>query len=243
MKSLQKTLDILEYITCQNGRGITPSELSKKCGVNITSCVRMVQTLADRGYLEQLSRREGYVPGPASAAFGYRKNKYNKLIEGAIEPLKKLSQRTRGMVNISVIHRDKRYLLYFCGATPNINLQRFSMKWHYLENATERLLLAAKPQEDRKRIINQIGLPDIYGSMEEFEHELDEILNQGYVKFWSTFQNYWIVGGVVIVPEYPIAAIGFAVPTEADADLAIGYVLEAAEEIKRNLSPQVAMMH
>lgn len=237
MKSLRKSLDILEYITCQNGRGVTPSELSEKCGINITSCVRMVQTLADRGYLEQISRRDGYTGGPALVTFGYRKNKYNQLVEGSVEPLKKLSARIRGMVNISVIYRDQRYLLYFCGATPNIASPKVSMTWNYLENATERLLLAARPKADRLRIINQTGLPDTYSSMTEFERELDNALKQGYVKFWSARQNYWIVGGLVTFPDYPAAAIGFGVLTENDADQAIGFVRDTAEEIKQNLTP------
>lgn len=243
MKSLRKSLDILEYITCQNGRGVTPSELSEKCGINITSCVRMVQTLADRGYLEQISRRDGYTGGPALVTFGYRKNKYNQLVEGSVEPLNKLSSRIRGMVNISVIYRDQRYLLYFCGATPNIAAPRVSTAWNYQENATERLLLAAKPQAERRRIINQIGLPDAYASMTEFERELDNTLKHGYVKFWSARQNYWIVGGLVMVPAYPVAAIGFGVPTEDDADQAIKLVCDAAEEIKQNLSPDSPPMH
>ena len=238
MKSLRKALNILEYISCQDGHAVTPSELAKNCKINTTSCVRMLQTLSDRGYLQQVSRKQGYVSGPALVTLGCRESIYKELVNASTSPLKKLSKQIHGLVNISILYRDKRYLLYHYGASPGIQMHNFiTPPWIYNENATERLLLAAAQDEDRNRIIKEIGLPEGQNSLTEFKQELDDIYKKGYVKFWSEGRRYWIAGRLVVAPSYPNAAIGFGVETEAEADMAIEYTKETAEEIKRNLQP------
>ena len=87
MKTLQKALDLLELVSTRDGEAVTPKTASEKLGINQSSCVRLMQTLTDRGYLTQVSRRAGYTGGPALTAYGCRKTCCNALAAAAVDRL------------------------------------------------------------------------------------------------------------------------------------------------------------
>ncbi|UKI30498.1 MAG: helix-turn-helix domain-containing protein [Lentisphaeria bacterium] len=126
MKTLQKALDLLELVSTRDGEAVTPKTASEKLGINQSSCVRLMQTLTDRGYLTQVSRRAGYTGGPALTAYGCRKTCCNTLVAAAGEQLRRLSTELGGrMINLSVAHRDRRYLIFQCGHTQGSPGGRF----------------------------------------------------------------------------------------------------------------------
>ena len=240
MKTLNKGLDILEYVSAAGGLPVTPSQVAAELQINVSSCVRMMQTLCERGYLMQLSRRGNYVTGPNLTTYSCRHSLFNSLVAGAREPMKKLSDRIHALVNLSVVHCDRRYLIYYCGYTPGISVRtlvNYPRHWNYAENATERLLLAAADRKERERIVGEIGVPENFTSMEDFFQELDRLRKAGTVKFHSRMQKLWIAGGLVLTRKYPPATIGFGVPTEPEADFAVRAVAECCAEIRANLEP------
>ncbi len=241
MKTLRNALDVLEFVAANGGLPTSPSAAAQATGLNLSSCTRIMQTLVSRGYLVQQSRRGGYQLGPAAATYGNRPGRYSELVDAAREPMRKLAREVHAMVNLSVIHNDRRYILYQCGYTEGVRpASTISMPWNYLENATERLLLSAADHAERQRILRAIGLPDGFASEDEFLRELDRLAAAGTVKFYSDFQKHWIVGGLMAVPGYPTAALGLGVATEPDADRAIRLVHECAGEICRPLAPRTA---
>lgn len=143
MQSLNRALDLLEYIMAWNGRPVTPSELAAHYRINLASCVRTLKTLSARAYLAQASRRGGYILGPAMAAQRGEHGVYYRLRRAAQEPLRQLSQRFGEMVNLSIIHNSRRYILYTCGENSYVHGSPLLLKpWNFRKNATDRLLLA-----------------------------------------------------------------------------------------------------
>lgn len=118
MKSLHKTFDILEYVALQDGACVTPSEAAGFTGLNLATCARIMGELAVRGYLDKVSRKAGYAPGPMCAALAMRKNGYTRLARAAKEPLQALSEFVGMPVNLSVANGARRIMIVCCCGKP-----------------------------------------------------------------------------------------------------------------------------
>lgn len=118
MKSLHKTFDILEYVALRDGESVTPSEAAGFTGLNLATCARIMGELAARGYLDKVSRKAGYAPGPMCAALAMRKNSYSRLARAAKEPLLALSEFVGMPVNLSVVNGARRIMIVCCCGKP-----------------------------------------------------------------------------------------------------------------------------
>lgn len=241
MKTLLKALDLLEYISTRDGEAVSPKKAAEKLGINPSSCVRLLQTLTDRGYLVQISRREGYVCGPALTAYRCRESSCNALAAAAEEPLRTLSRELGGrMINLSVAHRDRRYLIFQCGHTPGARVGDFiGHTWDLEANAAELLLLAAAPDAERLRILRQTKIPKRFSTEKEFLAELDTLHALRHTVFYSERQAMWIVGGLVEPPGFPAATLGFGMESRTTAEETLPAVHRCMESILRRLAPPV----
>ena len=241
MKTLQKALDLLEYVSTRDGEAVSPKKAAEKLGINPSSCVRLMQTLTDRGYLVQISRRGGYVGGPALTAYSCRTTCCNALAAAAAEPLREFSREIGGrMINLSVAHRDRRYLIFQCGHTPGAQVGDFiGHTWDLEANATELLLLAAAPETERLRLLRQTAIPKRFASQEEFLLELDALRIQRHVIFYSERQAMWIGGGLVEAAGFPAATLGYGMESRAAVETSIPALHRCMETILRRLAPPV----
>ncbi|MDD5677579.1 MAG: hypothetical protein PHW60_06245 [Kiritimatiellae bacterium] len=239
MKSLKKALDLLEYIVNHNNSPVTPSEAAGKLGLDAATCVRIMKEFTKQGYLEHVSRRAGYVPGPAVFTFSDRNYWiYGQIIQAAVEPVQTLAHKVRSVVNISVLYNNYRYILYhYCAASGrNITLQ--TRYWHdFYPTATGRLLLSTVPEATVKEIHAIFGIKEHSGNpvdLTAFQKELKEITAAGYVFFRDPATRLWIIGALVRPEGFPPAAIGFGISGDNCED-ALKATLEAAKQIEDNL--------
>ena len=242
MKSLKKALDILEYIVNHNNSPITPGEAAGKLGLDPATCVRIMKEFTKQGYLEQISRRAGYVPGPAVFTFSDRNYwKYGQLAQAAIEPVKILAHKTRSVVNISVLHNTYRYILYHYSADGGRNITLQTRYWHdFYPTATGRLLLSTAPEATVKEIHAKFGINDHSGNpvdLTAFQKELKEIAAAGYVHFRAPEARLWIIGALVRPVNFPPAAIGYGVSDDS-YETEVKATLEAVKQIEDNLKSQ-----
>lgn len=242
MKSLKKALDILEYIVNHNNSPVTPSEVAGKLGLDAATCVRIMKEFTKHGYLEHVSRRAGYVPGPAVFTFSDRNYwKYGQLIQAAIEPVQTLAHKVRSVVNISVLYNTYRYILYHYSAEGGKNIPLQTRYWHdFYPTATGRLLLSTVPEAAVKEIHAKFGIKDYTGNpvdLTVFQKELKEIAAAGHVYFRDPETKLWIIGALVRPANFPPAAIGYGISSDNCED-ALKAALEAAKQIEDNLKNQ-----
>jgi len=239
VKSLAKTLDILEYIFNKNGAPATPGEVAENIEINAATCSRIIGELAGRGYIERVSRRSGYIPGPVLYALNLRRSPYGNIAAAAKEPIKKLAGELSTIINIAVMKNAYRYMLYFYTADPN---KKFGLWTEYFTDhystATGRLLLSVASPEEIDFVIKKLGLPkgewNGIKTKDALLKELAGIAKSGFVKYPQN--DIWVVGRIFKAPGYPHAAIGFGVETEEKADLALSLLEKTVSDIERNLS-------
>jgi IclR family transcriptional regulator, KDG regulon repressor len=63
VKSVTKVLDILEHLGSSRG-AVSVSDLARSTGLNVSTAFRLLQTLMQRGYVEQERSNRGYQLGP-----------------------------------------------------------------------------------------------------------------------------------------------------------------------------------
>lgn len=237
MKTIRKAVEIIDHIVCRNGKPVTPGELSKYYGINASTCVRILATLEDCGYVEKVSRKSGYILGPAMTISFSQRGKYNDIVHASEEALVEFIREFNCMINVSVMHNFKRYILSYRGEVAGLDIvPNTPERWNFHENATERLLLAFMNKEDRQTMIKNHSLPPGYNSMDDLNLELDRYYRKGSVKFWSDIQAHWVGGCASSITQYPTIAVGFLLSSEDKLDEAIKFSSEITlHKIKQNL--------
>ena len=234
MKSLHKTFDILEYVLLRNGENVTPSEASVALDINLATCTRIMGELVKRGYLEKISRKSGYVPGPMIASMNTRKNSYNRIADAAELPIRQLSQELGCQVNISVLNEGERVMLAYHFPEPSfIPWEQFRFSDHW-DTATGRLLLAALDDAAARKLCKSCGISPFPGTT------LQQIRKRGFVRFEQ--DSLCVIGHWIKVPGYPVAAFGFGVPLNL-ADHAFELSEKTAKEITKKLTAPVCQAY
>jgi DNA-binding IclR family transcriptional regulator len=237
MKSLDKAFDIMELVASLGGESITPGKAAEKLGINSATCVRFMKYLCRRGYLEQISRKAGYVAGPACLTFADRQSQYSKIIDASEEPLMKLAHALGNYINVSVLYNNKRYLLYsYSSLTRKLSGAR-RLKFNY-EAATSRLLLSACSAAERDELIEVAGMPgkswDNIDDKDELLTALEQVRKDICISFIEPFTGQVIVGGLISAEGYPPAAIGFGIAGDDPAE-ALELTAETVRQIEQNL--------
>ena len=226
MKSLQKSLDVLEYVVLQNGEKVTPSRAAEALSLNLATCTRIMGEFVKRGYLVQVSRKDGYLPGPMLASLVTRRNPCERLADAARGPIRELSETLRRQVNLAVMNRNRRIMLCYHLGQYDLNpWDHFFFSDHW-DTATGRLLIAALDDREARKILAEAGIRPFP------RKELEAMRENGSVRF--RLEELEIIGHAVRVPGCPAAAFGFGVEPE-QADEAFAASSETARRIIRTL--------
>lgn len=226
MNSFEKIFEILEYVVLQCGKAVTPTETASATGLNLATCARIMADLADRGYLEQLSRRSGYIGGPMIITLGTRPNLYARLAEAADGPIGKLAEALNRQINLSVLHNGKRIMLVCKKTSEYLKWQKFRFAGEYDTAATARLLAPFLPKD-------QLGSAGISAA------ERKRILKEKKVQFPLKERNLIIFGNLILAEGYPPAAFGFGVAEDSDLEKVRKLSDRTAAEIEQKLNPEI----
>jgi len=225
MKSLEKIFDILEYLVMHGEHAILPTEIAEQLQISAPTCVRILQSLVSRGYVVQLSRQAGYLPGPMICTLACRKNVYTDLVNASRTHLDSLSDILRMPVNLAVLHKRQRIMLYFSGKP--------SIQWHpwpcflfkdHSQTATGRLLLSVLPKKEQQQLL----------SSEEYLHELPS-WNRNNSLHYINNEGMHIQGFLLQIPNYPNSAFGYGIRADQDAD----EIFSTAQKIAQKISKQL----
>ena len=155
---VNSALRILLMVAAGRGRAMQPSRIAVETGVTLPTATRLLRELADAGFLEQKSRREGYVTGPLAFYLGggcrYREEVMRKLDV----PLRELSQRFKARAELSIRIGFARHILFAFEAGEVVDPPPLSAGLY--ATAAGRLLFALAPETSRIHLIWEHGVPD-----------------------------------------------------------------------------------
>ncbi len=157
-RPIDGVLKILLAVAAGRGEPQTPARVAAQTGLAIPTVSRLLQELAEAGFLEQLSRREGYAPGPLAFYLGGGRRYREELTVQFEDPLQTLSRRfeTRAELSIRVDFARHILLAFERGerlAPPPLTADLY-------RTAAGRLLLATAPETHRIHLIWEHGIPE-----------------------------------------------------------------------------------
>ncbi len=160
IKVLEKVFSILEYVVSKQGRPVLPAEIVQALKINQTTCIRLLKDLVENGYLSQVSRTRGYVPGPTAVWIGKVSIFQSELYKISQPILADASLRDN--ISMLVAVRHEKYRVLICGSNSqrgvqlNMALPRFP---DLFCSATGIMLLAHTSSEELSRVIREVGMP------------------------------------------------------------------------------------
>jgi IclR family transcriptional regulator, pca regulon regulatory protein len=177
----------LRVLTLFDGRraSLRLSDIAAEAGLLMPTAYRIVMTLVEEGYLEQLPDGQ-YRPGLQVLRLGHASLKGLDLVEAASSRLERLARGTGETVNMAQLVGDQiLYLLRFRNrdlVTANLQVGS-TLPAAYASMG--KVLLAALPSEDLRARINEASFsaargPAAVRTLKELERQLETVRSSGY---------------------------------------------------------------
>ncbi len=110
MKSLEKALDVLEYLMKKGTAGV--SEISKELNMNKNNVFRILVTLEEHNLVEKEEETEKYKLSTGSIVLGYGFIHKHPLTKLSIPVLKTLKFKLGESVNLAMLDEKQQYIIY-----------------------------------------------------------------------------------------------------------------------------------
>jgi IclR family transcriptional regulator, KDG regulon repressor len=156
---VKRALDILELISKDRSRPYSLSEISGHLNLNKGTCANIIKTLANRGYLEQEGRMEGYRLGTMAYLLTGNYHYKNELLVAALEPMNLLSEELNESCILSILKENRRLILHEVKSTHELQVVNIKEKEIY-RTSTGRMILACLDKNEQKIFIKKYGLPN-----------------------------------------------------------------------------------
>jgi len=184
IKVLNKSLSILETLL-QHNSPMSMTEISEKLGLYPSTIHRILDTLKHWGYVEQGSNNQKYQLGLKLLELGMAKLHQIDLVKEAHPFLKELVNKCNETVHLGVLEEEEVLYLAKEESSQIIRMCSYVGKRAPLHStALGKVLLADLSEEERRKILEQKGLPRItektITNKEGLEKELNRIKKQGF---------------------------------------------------------------
>jgi len=185
MQIIDRIFSMLEFVAENPDSPRSLSEIAARAGLNPPTCANIAKGLVERGYLEQIAPKKGYILGPMSY-YLTRNGQYRKdLVSLAHPEMVELAERLQETVQVSVIRDEKIFILHQIEGNQALQVRNdLLMHQNIYQSAMGRLLLAFFPVEQMEEYIRKNGLPgDTWPEAETGEKlhaALEGIRSSGY---------------------------------------------------------------
>lgn len=212
IQSVNRALNILEFLSRTPGTPRTPSEIAKATGLNTATASNIIKTLAERNYLEQEGPRKGYVPGIMCNTLASEEAFEKKIVKAASQHMEDLARATGETVLIAVLKKNKRFILHQVEGVETLQVRRGVISdAKVYDTATGKTLLAALPKSELEDFIRGQGLTGAAGK--KLKAELEEGARGGFVLHETHNRQVAGIAYPVRKEAMTVAALGLYLPS------------------------------
>jgi len=238
IQSVQRAFDVLEFISDRPDEPRALGEIARGTGLRPATCSHLVNTMAERGYLQQAGARQGYQLGPM-AYYLVRNGSFRRdLVERAEPLIREAAESLREWVVLAAQAGTRRLvLLEISGARGNVQLDRQAVKLaeKAYDAASTWLFLADMEPDGRAQFVECHGLPPGCENLTALDGLLERVKQEGH----SVYED---PAGEVVKVAYPViekgvvtAAVGVYLPAFRFRDEHRLRILEEAARVAREL--------
>lgn len=172
IKSIRKCMQIMSVISDGRGKPVSLLKISQSTDIPKPTCIHIIKSLMEDGYLEQVSHTQGYVLGP-STYYLSRFGKYNQSFVTVCRPVMKWLNRQTGYSTIlAVIQGRKKYIIDYVNSDSGYKFNRSDediFTDDIYRTATGRVILSHMSDSEVEKIYSLYGLPTSYDQWKEVE--------------------------------------------------------------------------
>ena len=159
IKSVQKTLKILEVLSKSQGNSVPLGKIAEKTGINKSTCAHLMETLENEGYAVKISPAKGYVLGPAAYCLS-NSGRYKKDLVTIARPVINYLYKNLGYcVVLAVIENDEKYIIDYIDDGSIFREKKKILRDDIYRTATGRALLLNLPEENIASVYKKFGTP------------------------------------------------------------------------------------
>jgi len=174
---LERAFRLLEAVAKDAARPHTLSELIQKSGLKPATAARIVKSLANLGYLEQLGRKTGYVLGRMAYELARDNNFSRPLVTIAKPLLQEFSRQTGEYICLSELRDGQRVILDHILSTRSVQINGpiVNAETPY-RSVSGHVLLAGLPPDEQRVFFQKNGAPGAYWPEITTENKLIQAL-------------------------------------------------------------------
>lgn len=215
-QAINRAFNILECVSTNPDKPSSFIEIAESTGLNSGTCANIIKAMVERGYLEKLDDKKGYLLGKKLYQLtnfeGYKKD----LLKLSRPVLEGLTEKINENVLIAVMNGSSRIVLL--QTKSNQDLQATSaIDKHAYDSASGRLLIAMMTDEESGKFVSKYGLPTAAqwkeaSTQKGLQKAIEKIRKDGYAVQES--QRH-ITGIALAVTQAgkTIASVGVFMPT------------------------------
>lgn len=244
IRSIIKALDILELLSANENKEMGLASIADSLNMDRGTCVNIIKTLRERGYIDQSAPRSGYRMGYKLYHLTGRAIENDTLTKIARADIQELGDRLNEAAFLSVIRNDRRVVLFDTHPDRDIVVRTRLDKAIY-PACTGRVILANYTPEHLEQFIARNGLPqqDEWAAVAtaanpkgELINALTQIKQNGYA---TDHDPQGIVGfaAPVFRQGHIVGAVGLFLPAErlTDESAVLSSVLYCARKINSKI--------
>lgn len=240
---INRALTIIEFIASTPGTPKTLTEIANHAGINQATCAHIVKTLVSRNYLEQVSRREGYIIGPMFYSISSSDTDRKHLAATAGPLMEELSKSLSEDTVLSIFQNNTKFVIYQAFGEHEVQLKKDTSGLHDIyQTATGRLLLAYLDRDSVDKIIEIHGEPGTKWPGAETKKklftELEKIKEENHVTV-AELPNVAFAAEPVFKNGKAVAALGVSIPKYRFVDEHREKVLEESKICAREISSKL----
>jgi IclR family KDG regulon transcriptional repressor len=154
-----RAIDILEFVAKHDNKPVQLIKIAEAIGLSQPTCANIIKTLVYKNYLENISRKEGYILG--INAFRLTSNvSYNQsLVAASHDLMEELVKKVNETCILGVLKNNKRVVLNEVQANNDLQVKT-KFEADIYPTASGRILLSFMPEKEQNQLIENLGLPD-----------------------------------------------------------------------------------
>ena len=181
-----RAVNILEFVAQHEKEPVPLFKIALHAGLSQPTTANIVKTLMEKGFLEQVSRKEGYRLGIAAYRLTGNASYDQDLITASKEPMENLARQLNETTLLAQIKNNKRVILHILESEQALQVKAIMVAEVY-DTATGRLLMAYLPPKELENLIKALGLPQKKTwpgtqTMKELNKQLQEIRENEFVQ-------------------------------------------------------------
>lgn len=246
LQSVDRALSILQLLAEESSDGLALTEISRRLGLNQSTCHHLLSTLRVRRFVSQDEESRRYRLGIKAVEVGQAAMQQVDLVRVALPQMEELMASVQENVNLVVLDNDS--VVYVAQVPCDRTVRMFTRIGERAPlhcTGVGKVLLAGLPKEERSDLIDRLELPRFTAATicdgDLLKQELEQVATQGYAMDRDEREEdvTCIAAPLRDYSGEVVAGVSISAPSsrldEAQQQELLPYLLAAADKISREL--------